>query len=91
MQELILACWCGLSMLVGLMHHQKGYSFAMGTVAALFFSPILAGLLVAIERTDQKEMDRRAVASGASTKCPMCFSLIDSRAKICPQCRSKLS
>lgn len=90
MEYAIPICWIGLSALVGYMYHEKGGSFVVGTIAAICFTPIIVGIIVAVQRPNESQLTSRAVASGKLRKCPSCSEMIQADAKICRYCREKV-
>lgn len=67
----------------------KGLNFLAWWIfgASLF----LALPLVIIAQTDQEGLDRRAVSSGSSKKCPYCAEIVKVDANVCKHCGRDLT
>lgn len=72
--------------IVGYWASKKGRSSGGWGLLALFISPLLAGIALAIVGSNQENMERAALDSGAMKKCHACAELVRSEAMKCRFC-----
>jgi uncharacterized membrane protein YeiB len=83
----IFLFWIALAGLVAWWAQQWGRDWVMWGAIALFLSPLIAGIALAVLGEDQEEtIDRRDLR-----KCPMCAELIKAEAIKCKHCGSDIA
>ncbi|GGI82089.1 hypothetical protein GCM10007973_18150 [Polymorphobacter multimanifer] len=62
-----------------------------GLIILILLIPIV-GLVVAVVISPDPEREKaKALRKGDAVECPACFSLIDPRASVCPNCRAEIT
>jgi hypothetical protein len=88
MEILLIAVVIGLA--PAFVAHSKGHNFflwwLLGAALWIVFFPVSLFM-----RPNQAVLDQRKLTGGAMKRCHQCASVIDARARVCPQCHSDLS
>ena len=79
-----------LSIAVGYWYRNKGGTFFGGFLLAVLVSPLLGALIVALSKTHTASLEKRALKTGASKKCPFCAELVKPEAKVCRFCNREI-
>lgn len=81
----IVLGWLLLATIAGVYARKKGHPGLSGFFGGLFF-PVLVFIVIAVMRTNQKELDARDVKSGISRYCTSCGSVVPFGAVVCRFC-----
>jgi len=68
----------------------KGHSSVLAFLCALFLSPIIGFILVALSKPNQDALEARMLRSGESKRCPYCAEMIKRMASTCRYCGKDL-
>jgi hypothetical protein len=82
--------WFLLAFIPAIIASKKGRSGLRWFVVSLFFSPIIAGIVVACLPSLKEELEQKALAEGGMRKCPFCAELVKQEATLCRYCHSEL-
>jgi hypothetical protein len=82
----LLVIWVALSIAVGSFADKKGLSGFGWFLAAIFVSPLVAGIFVALAEKNKTEIELRVLAMGEMKKCSHCAELIRKEASKCRFC-----
>ena len=86
MTKLIFLLWFLGAIAVGIWNHKRGYTFLMGFVVSLLFSPIVGAIVVMLYRDQSKNPSVVGTNPKSLKKCPHCAEDIKKDAKICKHC-----
>jgi len=82
----IIFGWMILSLIAAVIADRKGRSGVWFFFLSLVFSPLIGIIAALIAKPDADEVDRQAVLSGRSRKCPYCAELVKADAVVCRFC-----
>lgn len=82
--------WFLLAFVPAIIASKKGRSGLRWFVVSLFFSPIIASIVVACLPSLKEEREQKALAEGGMRKCPFCAELVKQEATLCRYCHSEL-
>ncbi len=72
----LLISWLVLTIIIGKWSERKGGSFWGGVLMSIFFSPLLAAIILAIREPDTDVIYKWEIANGKLKKCPHCNGVI---------------
>lgn len=78
--------WLALAVVAGVIAGNKGRSRPGFFLLAVLLSPLVGILAALIASPNAQALERDALASGQSKKCPSCAELIRSDAAVCRYC-----
>jgi hypothetical protein len=88
---LIFVLWFTAAVLIGAWSQSRGRSGGVLFLASLLLSPIVGALIVLIQGTDEKFIERAAIQAGGLRKCPSCAELVKAEAIKCRFCGEALT
>ncbi len=85
----LLVIWLLIALFGMGLADDKGRSKLMGFLVAGVFGLLGLFVLAVLPATAEKKAERR-IAKGLAKACPHCYSVVDVRAAVCPQCQREL-
>ncbi len=86
MEQLIFFLWFGGAIAVGIWNHKRGYTFLMGLIVSVLFSPVVGVIVVLLYRDQSKNPAIVGTSPKSLKKCPYCAEDIKKEAKVCKHC-----
>ena len=72
----LLFSWLVLTIIIGKWSEKKGGSFWGGVLMSIFFSPLMAAIILVVRDPKTEEINKNELASGKKKKCPHCSGVI---------------
>lgn len=85
------ALWLGFAFFVASVAKNRGWSFGGFLALAIFLSPLVAGIIVALIGENRTVLEQQSILSGDFKKCPDCGELIKGDAVVCKYCGKNFS
>lgn len=88
--ESMIGLWIVFSIFAAYYGHRRGQSVLFCLIIAVFLSPLIAFVAIALTKPKTDVVEARELKTGKVKRCPHCSELVRKEARVCKHCRNSL-